>query len=86
MQREVRDHEPREALAGGPDGLDVVRRLLNESSAFLKSRGHLLIEIGFNQGEAVQTLVDERVWRLQEIRPDLQGIPRLVVLQKNSSS
>ena len=82
LQREVRDHEPREALAGGPDGLDVVRRLLNESSAFLKSRGYLLIEIGFNQGEAVQTLVDERVWRLQEIRPDLQGIPRLVVLKK----
>jgi release factor glutamine methyltransferase len=84
LQREVRDHEPREALAGGPDGLDVVRRLLSESSAFLKSHGHLLIEIGFNQGEAVKSLVDERVWHLQGIRPDLQGIPRLVVLQKNS--
>ena len=55
LQREVRDHEPREALAGGPDGLDVVRRLLIESSAFLKARGHLLIEIGFNQAEAVKT-------------------------------
>src|SRR5687768_6718117 len=46
LQREVKDHEPREALAGGPDGLDVVRRLLGESEAFLKPGGHLLIEIG----------------------------------------
>ena len=84
LQREVRDHEPREALAGGPDGLDVVRRLLIESSAFLKAGGYLLIEIGFNQGEAVKSLVDEGVWHLQGIHPDLQGIPRVVALQKNS--
>jgi release factor glutamine methyltransferase len=82
LQREVRNHEPIEALAGGGDGLDVVRRLLAESSSFLKSGGHLLIEIGFSQGDAVRALIDQRVWRLQDIRPDLQGIPRIVVLQK----
>lgn len=84
LQREVRDHEPVEALAGGRDGLDVVRRLLDESGAFLKPRGHLLIEIGFSQAEAVRGLVDHRVWRLDAIRPDLQGIPRIVVLEKVS--
>lgn len=84
LQREVRDHEPREALAGGPDGLDIVRRLLTESGAFLKTGGHLLIEIGFSQGEAVKALVDERIWQLHGIHSDLQGIPRVVILKKIS--
>lgn len=85
LQREVKDHEPREALAGGPDGLDVVRRLLSESDAFLKPGGHLLIEIGFNQASTVQSLLEKQEWLVKGIRPDLQGIPRVVVLQKRLS-
>lgn len=84
LQREVRDYEPLEALAGGPDGLNIVRRLLNESGAFLKPGGYLLIEIGFKQAAAVGAMIDETVWKSQGIRPDLQGIPRVVVLQKSS--
>ena len=83
LQREVRDHEPLIALSPGPDGLTVIRRLLNEGPVFLKQHGYLIMEIGFDQGEAVQSLVDEQVWRLVEIRPDLQSIPRIVVLQKH---
>jgi len=82
LQREVRDHEPLVALSPGPDGLSIIRRLLEESPAFLKPGGHLLMEIGFDQGEAVTALVDDSIWRLLEIRPDLQSIPRIVVLQK----
>ncbi len=82
LQREVRDHEPLVALSPGPDGLSIVRRLIQEAPAFVKENGHLLIEIGFDQGSAVQRLVDEEVWHLIDIRPDLQGIPRIVVLQK----
>jgi release factor glutamine methyltransferase len=82
LQREVKDHEPLLALSPGPDGLSIIRRLLLEAPAFLKAKGHLIMEIGFDQGEAVKGLVDENVWHLLEIRPDLQGIPRIVVLQK----
>jgi len=82
LQREVRDHEPRVALSPGPDGLTMIRRLLHETLAFLKTGGHLIMEIGFDQGEAVTNLVDAEVWRLVEIKPDLQGIPRILVLQK----
>lgn len=82
LQREVKDHEPFIALSPGSDGLTVIRRLLQETPAFLKDHGHLLMEIGFDQGEAVKFLVDEEIWRLLEIRPDLQGIPRIVVLEK----
>ena len=83
LQREVRDHEPLVALSPGPDGLTVIRRLLAEAPAYLKPHGHLLMEIGFDQGESVHGLIDEAVWSLLEVRPDLQSIPRIVVLKKN---
>lgn len=80
LQREVRDHEPLVALSPGGDGLSVIRRLLTDAPRFLKKSGYLIMEIGFDQGERVQGLVDSNVWQLREIRPDLQGIPRIVVL------
>lgn len=82
LQREVRDHEPVVALSPGGDGLLLIRRLVAQSSLFLKVGGHVLFEIGFDQGEAVRELIDERVWQLVDIKPDLQGIPRIVALQK----
>ena len=82
LQREVRDHEPLIALSPGPDGLSIIRRLVKESPKFLKPNGHLLMEIGFDQGEAVQRLIDANVWELLEVRPDLQCIPRIVMLRK----
>lgn len=84
LQREVRDHEPRLALLAGPDGLDMIRRLLSESGSFVKTGGHLLIEIGFDQGAAVERLIDRNSWRLVDIHPDLQGIPRIVALEKTA--
>lgn len=83
LQREVRDHEPLVALSPGDDGLSVIRRLLHDSPRLLRENGHLLMEIGFDQREKVRQLVDPEVWTLKEIRPDLQCIPRIVVLQKN---
>jgi methylase of polypeptide subunit release factors len=40
------------------------------------------MEIGFDQGAAVERLIDRRVWRLLDIHKDLQGIPRTVALRK----
>ena len=84
LQREVRDHEPLIALSPGADGLTIIRRLLLEAPPFLKTGGHMLMEIGFDQGEAVSQLVDRSTWNLVEILPDLQSIPRIVVLKKES--
>jgi release factor glutamine methyltransferase len=83
LQREVRDHEPRLALTPGGDGLRVIRALVADAPRFLKPGGHLLVEIGFDQHEAVERLVDPRVWRLLAIHKDLQGIPRTVALRKH---
>jgi len=81
LQREVR-HEPTGALDGGPDGLAVIRRLLKDAPDFLPANGYLIFEIGFDQHEAVKKLIDHRAWELIELRKDLQGILRTVVLQK----
>ncbi len=81
LQREV-GHEPRTALAGGPDGLEIVRRLLCEAPPFLPLGGHFVFEIGFGQNALVEQLIDRAVWELAEIRRDLQGLARTVVLRK----
>jgi len=82
LQREVRDFEPRNALAAGEDGLDIIRRLLQEAPRFLKPGGYFLFEIGFNQAAAVEQLLDPKIWKLMSIHEDLQGIPRTVALQR----
>lgn len=82
LQREVRDFEPRMALTAGPDGLDVIRRLITDAQGYLKSRGHLVFEIGFDQHAGVGELVDPRIWDLLDIHQDLQGIPRTVALRR----
>jgi release factor glutamine methyltransferase len=83
LQREVRDYEPRLALTPGGDGLRIIRQLITDAPRFLSSGGHLLIEIGFDQHEAVGNLIDQQVWELLDIHKDLQSIPRTVALKKN---
>ena len=70
------------ALSGGVDGLSIIRRLLQDSPQYLKEGGLLVMEIGFDQGESTEALIQSNVWDLLEIVPDLAGIPRIIVLQK----
>ena len=82
LQREVRDHEPRVALTPGGDGLRIIHRLITDAPRFLDAGGYLLMEIGFDQHEKVENLIDRQVWELLDIHKDLQGIPRTVALRK----
>jgi len=82
IAREVRDHEPVEALVSGSDGLNMIRRLLRDAWDFVSPNGYFLFEIGFDQYEAVLALVSQSKWTLIEVLDDLQSIPRIVVLRK----
>ena len=76
---EVREHEPLAALAAGADGLGAYRRLLPRLPALLTPGGIAVLEIGQGQGADIVTLAPLEL-RLVEIRKDLAGIPRAVVL------
>ena len=82
LQREVRDFEPRVALTPGGDGLAVIRKLVADAPRRVRSGGHLLLEIGFDQRERVLALVQPQFWKLLDVYKDLQGIPRTVALQR----
>lgn len=77
IQREVREHEPAVALFGGPDGLDVYRRLIPEAARLLPPGGHLVMEIGYLAAERVGAMLGG--WESVEIKSDLAGIPRVAI-------
>jgi release factor glutamine methyltransferase len=79
LEPEVRDHDPRGALDGGLDGLDVIRRIAGEAPEHLGPGGALLLEIGAGQKAAVETLVRVAGFAAVEFRLDLSGIDRVIV-------
>lgn len=81
LAREVRC-EPVLALDGGADGLDLYRRLVPQAARLLKSGGYLVMEIGFDQGNAAAALLAGEDWHPPRIKPDLAGRDRVVVVQK----
>ncbi|MFM9903121.1 MAG: peptide chain release factor N(5)-glutamine methyltransferase [Pyrinomonadaceae bacterium] len=78
MQKEVRDFEPHNALFAGTDGLDIIRRIIDDAPERLNLGGLLLIEIGFGQAEILRDLFDPNIWSKLEFIPDLQGIDRVL--------
>ena len=82
LEPEVTEHEPRDALSGGADGLDVIRRLLPQVHQALKPGGILVLEIGHGQSQAVETLLREAALEHERTVPDLAGIPRIVIARK----
>lgn len=72
----VREYEPRQALASGPDGLVATRALLQGAGRVLEPGGLLALEIDERRAEAVQGLALTAGWRRLEIHQDLFGRPR----------
>jgi release factor glutamine methyltransferase len=78
---EIRDHEPRAALDGGPGGLEVIRRLLATAGPHLRPGGAILLEIGAHQGPAARALAGEYFSQARiELVQDYARLDRLVVV------
>ncbi len=85
LQPEVRCFEPRLALAGGRDGMDLHRRLLQQAPAYLKPGGVLLMEVGFGQADSVCRQAEGGGWfRTCDVLRDEGGIDRVVCLERKS--
>lgn len=75
--------EPREALDGGPDGLQFYRAIIDKTPRVLKDDGFLVLEIGIAQGGSVRELLEKsRHFSAIEIRKDFAGIERVVTAKK----
>ena len=83
LEPEVRDHDPRLALDGGPDGLDAYRALAPEVLRVLKPGGVFAVEIGHDQAGPVAGLFREAGAREVRVLPDLAGRDRVVAGVKN---
>ncbi len=80
LQQEV-GFEPSAALMGGADGLDFYRAILEKWCVLLKPQGLLILEIGYDQGKALQHLAAAHGYSCV-IKKDFSGNDRIVILQK----
>lgn len=71
--------EPPSALSSGADGFDAIRRIVRDAPAHLHARGWLLLEHGWEQGEAVRTLLAEAGFIDVETARDLEGRDRVTL-------
>lgn len=78
LMPEVRDYEPMMALDGGADGLEYYRRILEETRELLVPGGKYYFEIGYDQGDAVKTILENHGCRDVHIVKDYAGLDRVV--------
>ena len=70
--------EPRLALFGGVDGLDIYRRIAAEAPKHLRKGGSIYLEIGYDQGESVPAILAKAGFTNIEVRKDYAGHDRCV--------
>ncbi len=78
LMPEVREHEPRLALDGTEDGLYFYKKIVEESRNYLVGGGRLYFEIGYDQAEAVSTLMQNAGFAEVTVVKDYAGLDRVV--------
>lgn len=78
LMEEVKGHEPLLALDGTADGLYFYRKIIEESPKYLKRGGMLFFEIGYDQGEDVSRMMEEKGYKNVQVIKDYAGLDRVV--------
>lgn len=78
LMREVRDHEPKDALFAGEDGLVLIRRLVQDAPRVLKPGATVVLEGGYDQLPRMSALLSEAGFSTPQIRRDYAGHERVV--------
>lgn len=86
LEKSVNDWEPASALFAGPDGLDDIYVLIAGAPEHLVGGGWLVLEIGADQGQAVEALLRAACYSHIEIRPDLAGRDRIALARFDGPS
>ena len=82
LDEEVREHDPRLALDGGPDGLEPYRILMAEAERLLVPGGLLVVEIGYDQAEGLSHMAKLHDLEILRIAHDLSGNPRCIAMKR----
>ena len=80
LQREVKDYEPRLALDGGADGMDIYRRIAAEAMQYLNKGGTLIMEVGEGEAQEIAKMFKGDVYTI--IAQDFNGVERYVKVIK----
>lgn len=86
LDPQVRDHEPRTALDGGPDGLGPTRALVEQAPAALAPGGLLALEVDERRAGLTAALLRDAGFEPVEVRPDLSGRPRYVLGRRTETA
>ena len=78
LSPEVANHDPHLALSGGEDGLTAYRTIIDGAGAHLNLAGHILLEIGYDQGASVSALLMAAGFSNVSIHKDLAGHDRMI--------
>ena len=82
LQPEVK-YEPHMALDGGKDGLDFYRRIINKVPRYLRKDGFLIMEMGFNQKDAIKNIFQKTgYFETIELIKDYNNIDRIIIAKK----
>jgi release factor glutamine methyltransferase len=83
LEPNVKDYEPKQALLGGADGLDVYRKISAQVGSFLKPDAAIILEIGCAQGQKVADLLEETgLFACISVQKDLHDNDRIVTAQR----
>ena len=82
LPREVREHEPEQALFAGEQGCEIYAFLIGQAEKLLGSGGTLVLEIGNNALQRVRPLLNSPAWTNVGVTNDLAGIPRVIAAEK----
>lgn len=82
LPREVREHEPGDALFGGEHGFEAYTPLIGQAEKLLAAGGILVLELGYNVLDRVRPLLDAPAWTKVGVTNDLAGIPRVIAARR----
>ena len=82
LNKEVKEYEPKLALDGGLEGISVIRKVIKKSAELIKTRGKLILEIGYDQRVPVIKMLNENNFYINRVSKDLAKKDRCVVSTK----
>ncbi len=83
LEIEVKDHDPKLALDGGPDGLDFFRTLAGQAASWLNAEGNLMVEFGEGQAESIREIFERQKWIVQAVERDYSQRERFLIARRS---